>query len=235
MRAETINGAGAEALSLLGWWQLAGVDVLVDEAPRDWLQAPARPAIAEAAAAPALDAQPASIAAMHHWLATAAMPGESAPRLAPAGDPAAPLMILVDMPEPQDSAEGRLVDGDAGRLLDRMLAAIGLARDAIYLSPLAPARPAAGRIDAANETALAAAARAHVAIAKPKYLLLLGDAPTRALLGTGFAQARGRLHGINQEATRIIASFPPRLLLRQPALKAEAWKDLRMLAEELSK
>jgi uracil-DNA glycosylase family 4 len=236
----------ASALSAIGWWLEAGVDTLVDEAPRDWLrptpqpapagQAGAEPAMTGAAQAAAPGAQsmplPATIAAMHaRLLDPALIPSAPGAALAPIGDTASGLMLLADMPEAEDAAAGQLLSSDAGRLLDRMLGAIGRDRGSVYLATVAPARPAGGRVPPALAAELGRLALHHVALARPRMLLLLGDGPCRALLGIGLAEARGRLHDVNHGGGTVaaVATFPPRYLLREQSAKAKAWADLRLL------
>ena len=217
-----------EALSALDWWREAGVDTLVDEEPRDWLRAPPKPEII-AAAMPVADALPATLASFHvWWRETGALPGAPASRLTPSGDPASGLMLLADMPDAADA----LFSGELGRLFDRMLGAIGRDRASIYLAAMAGVRVAVRGLE--DET-LVRAAKHHVALAAPRLLLLLGEAPSRAILGLGFAEARGRIHEFNHDGAtvRAIATFHPRFLLQRPALKAAAWADLRMLIGEL--
>ncbi|MDB5683221.1 MAG: uracil-DNA glycosylase superfamily protein [Sphingomonas bacterium] len=226
-------------LSALGWWQEAGIDMLVDDAPRDWLRpiAPAAPAPA-AIPDPTPDPLPATIAALHARLAAPGLVANAvSPRIPPSGDLASGLMLLTDMPESRDAAAGELLTGDAGRLLDRMLAAIGRDRAAVYLAAIAPARPAGGRIAAEAIGELDRLALQHVILAQPKLLLLLGDAPARAILGLSLAEARGRIHDLNQRGAtvRVVATFPPRHLLREQGAKAKAWDDLRMLLGEMTR
>jgi DNA polymerase len=142
-------------------------------------------------------------------------------------------MLLADMPEAADTAGEILFSGEIGGLFDRMLAAIGRDRASIYLAPMAGARVPARELDSAETSRLA---RHHVKLAAPRLLLLLGNAPSRALLGLDFAAARGRKHDVNHDGTIVpaIATFHPRLLLQQPARKADAWADLRMALEVLS-
>jgi uracil-DNA glycosylase family 4 len=234
----------AGALSALGWWLEAGVDVLIDEAPRDWLRAPtpaprANPAAAAGTVTPLpAESLPATIAAMHaRLLDSALIPSAPGAALAPTGDTASGLMLLADMPEAEDAAAGQLISGDAGRLLDRMLGAIGRDRASIYLATVAPARPAGGRIPAALTDELARLALHHVALAQPRMLLLLGDGPCRALLGIGLAEARGKLHDLNHRGGSVpaVATFPPRYLLREQGAKAKAWQDLRLLLGGLNR
>ena len=225
------------ALSALGWWQEAGVDVLVDELPRDWLRPAARPGAPAPPPAPAPDALPATIAAMHARLAEPGLIGNALGRpLAPEGSLESGLMLLVDMPETGDADAGQLVSGEAGRLLDRMLGAIGRDRAAIYLAPLAPARPAGGKIAASDTAGLSRLALQHVALARPRLLLLMGDAAACAVLGRPLAEARGLVHEIDHKGARVgvVATFHPRYLLRDSGAKAKAWADLRLLLGRLT-
>jgi DNA polymerase len=229
------------AISALGWWLEAGVDTLVDEAPRNWLRP--TPAL-EAAAAPAqaapaeADPMPATIAAMHARLADPSLVADAVGRpLPPIGDTASGLMLLADMPEAGDAAAGELLSGDVGRLLDRMLGAIGRDRASAYIATMAPARPAGGRIAPAVAAELARLALHHVALAQPRMLLLLGEAPCRAILGLGLAEARGHIHEVNHRNATfgVVATFPPRFLLREQGAKAQAWQDLRLLLGGLNR
>jgi uracil-DNA glycosylase family 4 len=232
----------AGALSAIGWWLEAGVDTMVDEAPRDWLRAVPPAAPAPMPATPVLvpepDPLPATIAAMHaRLLDPALIPSAPGAALAPVGDTASGLMLLADMPEPDDAAAGQLLSGDAGRLLDRMLGAIGRDRASAYIATMAPVRPAGGRVPPALADELARLALHHVALAQPRMLLLLGDGPCRALLGIGLAEARGRIHDLNHRGGTVaaVATFPPRYLLREQGAKAKAWQDLRLLLGGLNR
>lgn len=219
----------ALALSALDWWSEAGVDTLVDDSPRDWLKAaaPAETPAIVAAPAPGL---PADLAAFRLWLRSdPAVPGPAAARLDAAGDPAAGTMVIVDMPEDGDRAAGTLLSGETGALFDKMLAAMSLDRGTIYLAPLAHARPASGRIAPADGETLARLMRHHIALAAPRRLLLLGDAPAAALAGLALAEARGQTRSIAHGggAVPAIVSFHPRFLLRNPKYKSAAWADLQ--------
>lgn len=222
------------AESALTWWEQAGVDTIVGETPRDWLNP-----TPEAAAAPppiAAEAMPGSLDAFLAWLAsTDSLPfaSASAGRIAPAGDPAAGLMVLADMPTAEDVAAGTMFSGEAGALVDRMLAAIGRSRETIWLAPFSPIRPPAGRIDAGGVRSLTAIARHHVGLVSPKALLIFGDSCSRALLGQAMTAARGRWHDLEtpKGAVRALVTIRPQELLTQPRLKAHAWADLQMLME----
>ncbi|MFS0738658.1 uracil-DNA glycosylase family protein [Sphingomonas sp. 1P06PA] len=232
-----LDGLGAEALSVLGWWQEAGVDTLVEDAPRDWLaRAPsAAPASAEAPAAPVPAALPKTREALIAWLADAAnLPALGPRRIAPAGDPASALMILADMPDPDDRET--LFEGRAGQLFDAILAAISMDRSSIYLAALCPARPAGGRLAAEIAAPLAEAARAHVAAVAPKALLLFGR-EAGAAFGLSAAPGRRNLQSVNHSrgTTAAIVTHHPRMMIGQPARKADAWADISALIGEMKR
>jgi DNA polymerase len=245
------------ARSALDWWDEAGVDVLVEETPRDWLApvrtgAGGRAADARApisvdtkAAAPwpsapqgiDQDALPGDLAAFRTWLlADSALPGRLAARLDASGDPASGTMVLLDMPEREDIAARRLLSGEIGDLFDRMLAAMGLTRDTIYLAPFSPARPPSGQLDVQAAHPLGIVQRHHLGLVRPRRLLLMGAAPTRALLGQDTSAARGRISAceIGGAALPTVATFAPRFITQavtpedRKARRATIWADLQV-------
>src|SRR3954470_4059364 len=233
--------AAGAAASVLRWWSDAGVDVLLDEAPRDWLRP--RPSPLPAQEAPLEvkgDSPPEQLGLFRAWLAeSATLPyaAPAAPRVCPSGDPESDLMILTDMPSSEDCTAGTLISGEAGRLFDRMLAAIGRSRDTIYLAALSCLRSPDGRFNTEGARSCAALARHHAGLVQPKALLIFGDAASKALLGLPLAQARGKWHDLPTHAgpVRALVPLPPSYLLNQPAAKAHAWADLQLLIEEVKR
>ena len=232
----------AAAESALNWWTEAGVDTLVDEQPRDWLRPTAkeapRPATTTAAEA-SEEPPPGQLDLFQAWLASSdrlAFAAPSAPRICPAGDPASGLMILADMPTGEDCDSGTLISGEAGRLFDRMLAAIGRDRGSVYLAALSCIRSPSGQLNSDSMKSCAALARHHIGLASPKAVLLFGDACAKALLGLSVPQARGRWHELATHAgpVKALVTIAPRQLLDSPRLKALAWADLQMLIEEVT-
>ena len=228
------------AASALDWWQEAGGDCIVDDVPRDWFAAaePARGAPVSAGPPVVPDTELADdIAAFLAWRTSPDAPEATwhGPALPATGPMDARIMVLVDCPDPDDAQGGQLLGGATGRLFDRMLAAIGLTRADIHLAAVATKRPIAGRMPHEIEARLGSIARHHAALAAPARLLCLGNAASRAILGTEMPANRGHLHGFNHKAGHIgvVASFHPRLLIQRPALKAEAWKDLQMLMGDM--
>jgi len=231
--------------SALGWWVDAGVDVIVGDEPRDWLRAGPSPAPLETkafepSAVPAAPDEelPGQLDLFQEWLRSSdRVPNHSpsAPRVCPTGDPAAGLMIMIDMPSAEDCAAGTLLSGEVGRLFDRMLAAIGRDRSTVYFAALSCLRSADGRLTGEPEKQCALLARHHIGLAAPRALLLFGDGAAKALLGLPVARARGRWHEVATHAgpVRTIATISPRQLLAHPAQKGHAWADLQMLMEGL--
>lgn len=242
MERETNFSAADAAASVLQWWSDAGVDVVLEEAPRDWLKpqakAEAAPAAGPIPAAPDAGDLPGQLPLFRAWLAEhddLPYAAPSAPRVCPSGDPAAGLMILTDMPTGEDCAAGTLISGEAGRLFDRLLAAMGRSRDTIYLAALSCLRSPDGRFNEDGARQCAALARHHAGLVQPRAVLIFGDAASKALLGLPLAQARGRWHDLATHAgpVRALVTLPPSYLVNHPKAKAHAWADLQKLIEEV--
>ena len=147
----------------------------------------------------------------------------------------AALMVLVDCPDRDDGDAGQILSGAPGRLFDRMLAAMGLSRETVHIASVCARRPIAGRTPAGLETRLAEIALHHVALIAPRGLLLLGNAASRAVLGTELTDARGHSHAIDHKSGKstAVATFHPRFLIEKPMAKAESWKDLQRVMGDL--
>ncbi|MDO7835259.1 uracil-DNA glycosylase family protein [Sphingobium sp. HBC34] len=240
MRGSMQDNAALAVDAFMAWWQLAGVDSAVVETPVNWL----RPMPAAASglptgspADPAAPPKPRDLATFHQWLESdSAHPERRWPArtIYPAGAADAPLMIVTDMPDPADIDAGILFADRAGALFDAMLRAIGLDRSQIYIASLFFARPPGGMVEAGDLTAVAARMRTHVHLARPRRLLLLGDRTIRALMPTDGDAPPDSLREFNHDGGTVpaVATFHPRLLLGQPAAKAECWRVLQSLIEE---
>jgi uracil-DNA glycosylase family 4 len=226
----------AEARSALAWWLDAGVDVAVQEDPRDWLRPPAPPP-ARPVAAPATPnvAEPSAdtLADLQSWLASSAnlpLSAGAASRILPHGPEHAAVMLLSDRPTLEDAAAGQPIGGDSWALTQRMLAAIGLSADDAYSASLACFHAPGARMSDEDREACAEIARRHIRLVQPKRLLLFGDGPSLALLGKRVLQARGHAHKI--EGVRTVVTFHPRELINRPSNKSLAWQDLLLLMED---
>lgn len=227
----------AEARSALTWWLDAGVDVAVQEQPRNWLKSapkPQRKATPEPAAPPNI-AQPShdKLADLQDWLASSTqlpLASATARRIMPQGPENAAVMLLSEAPTLEDFASGQPIGGESWELAKRMLAAIKIPADQAYSASLSCFHLPGAKMSPADREACAEIARRHIALAKPGRLLLLGDGPAQALLGKPLPQARGHVHKI--EGVRTVATFHPRALINQPSNKSLAWKDLLLLMED---
>jgi uracil-DNA glycosylase family 4 len=219
------------ALSALDWWAEAGVDTLADDSPRNWLAA--APVMTEAVVAAPVQAKaalPDTLAAFRAFLlADAAIPGQVSGRVDASGDAASGIVIVVDMPEAEDRTSGNLLSGEVGALFDRMLGAIQLGRDQVYLIPFSPVRATTGKLGEAETAKLTPLLLHHLTLAAPRKLLLLGDAPAQALLRKPAAQARDAVHSftIGDGEVPTIASIHPRLVHLRRDYRTLAWADLQ--------
>jgi uracil-DNA glycosylase family 4 len=223
-----------ELAGLLEWWVEAGVDVAVQEEPRDWLK-PARPVATPEPVPAANIAEPSheTLAELRDWLASSVqlpLASATAARILPHGPEQAAVMLLSDAPALEDFASGQPIGGDAWQLAGKMLAAIGIAVDDAYSASLSCFHAPGTQMSEADRAACAEIARRHIALVKPQRLLLLGEGPCRALLGQTFLAARGHVHKI--EGVRTVATFHPRSLIKRPSDKAKAWTDLLLLMED---
>ena len=235
--AETVGIA--EARSLLAWWLQAGVDIAIQEEPRDWLKTNSpkpQAKLAEAAAESNIaKVSHDTLAELQNWLASSAqlpLASATARRIMSHGPENAAIMLLTESPTLEDFAAGQPIGGESWELTLRMLAAIKVHVDQAYSASLSCFHVPGARMSSNERAACAEIARRHIALAKPKRLLLLGEGPAQALLGKALPQARGHVHKI--EGARTVATFHPRQLINQPSNKSLAWKDLLLLMEDES-
>ncbi|WP_117195450.1 uracil-DNA glycosylase [Rhizobium terrae] len=154
------------------------------------------------------------------------------------GNPAFGIMVIGPMPNADDDRDGIPFSGRQGQLLDRMLGAIGLSREAVLLTNIIPWRPPGNRMPSDAELDICRPfLERQVALAEPRLMLLLGNFPARFFLGAGTIHSlRGQwrdisVAGINSSA---IATLHPQELLAAPANKALAWQDLLAFKSRIS-
>jgi DNA polymerase len=155
------------------------------------------------------------------------------------GNPAARVMIIGEAPGRDEDREGRPFVGRAGQMLDRMFAAIGLARtahnpdEAIYITNVMPWRPPQNRDPESAEIAMMLPfLTRHVELANPDLIVLMGNTPCAAALGKrGILRLRG--HWTEAFGRPALPMTHPAYLLRNPAAKREAWADLLEIRTKL--
>jgi len=158
------------------------------------------------------------------------------------GVPGARVMVIGEAPGGDEDRIGKPFVGRAGQLLDRMLAAIGLSRtapapqDAAYITNILPWRPPGNRTPSQQEVSqFLPFIERHIELAKPDFIFSIGNTPTKTLLdtATGIKRMRGRWVRHQASGLPLLPSFHPAYLLRQPADKRLAWRDLLSLRAAL--
>jgi uracil-DNA glycosylase len=156
------------------------------------------------------------------------------------GNPSAPVMIVGEAPGAEEDRIGRPFVGRAGQLLDRMLAAIGMDRTGVQITNVIYWRPPGNRKPTSAEIAACLPfVFRHIALSRPKVLVLAGGTAASALLpvSDGITRLRGRwfelaVPGLD-EPVPTLPMFHPAFLLRTPERKREAWRDLLALKKKL--
>jgi DNA polymerase len=155
------------------------------------------------------------------------------------GGTEAEVMLIGEAPGAEEDRLGRPFVGQSGKLLDRMLATIGLPRNSVYITNVIYWRPPGNRSPTQAEIAACQPfLERQIELLKPKIIVFLGGSAARGLLGVkeGVSKLRGRLFvHTTADGTRIPAmvTFHPAFLLRQPGQKRLAWRDLLSLKKRL--
>ena len=151
------------------------------------------------------------------------------------------LMIIGEAPGKEEDERGVPFIGRAGQLLDKMLAAIQLTRNDVYITNAIPWRPPENRTPTDEEILdFLPFLQKQIEIVKPNFLYLLGTTATKAILSTPLSlrKLRGQWHeykSINMSrAINVLVSYHPAFLLRQSNFKKEAWNDLQILQKKLN-
>ena len=147
------------------------------------------------------------------------------------GNGEAGIMLVGEGPGADEDRIGKPFVGRAGQLLDKMLAAIGLDRTKVFIANMVPWRPPGNREPTPEELALCTPfLHRQIELVAPKILVTLGNVPTQALFETrsGITRMRGqwRTIEVNGHAMEAMPTLHPAYLLRQPAAKALAWRDM---------
>lgn len=256
------------ARQLLDFYLEAGVDAAVGEAPVDRFAAPApapRPPEAETKARTAFSAPPAApvvpqapdAAALEAREAVKAAQSleelraildkfngcalkATATKLVFAdGNPKARVMLVGEAPGRDEDIEGLPFVGRSGKLLDRMLAAIGLNRSSVYIANIVPWRPPGNRTPTPQESQICLPfTLRQIELSDPDILVCLGGPSAQTLLGIkeGITKTRGRWFTFHtgKREIRAIATFHPAFLLRSPLQKRFAWRDMLAIKKALS-
>lgn len=259
MTPQNLDTASAE--SLLAFWRDAGVDACFGDAPVDRTHVEPPPAVkavakATAAVTPVVDASSAISEARRlaagaetlEALGQAIAAFEGCPlrglgarqSVFARGNPEAEVMVIGEGPGGEEDERGQPFVGKAGRLLDRMLAEAGL-EGRVFITNTVFWRPPGNRPPTPAEQAVCAPfVERAFALLKPKAVLLVGAAASKAVLGVdeGIMKLRGQWREWRLAEGAVSApalpTLHPAFLLRQPMAKRQAWADLLALAARLN-
>ena len=256
------------ARDLLDFYAEAGVDALLGEQPVDRLAAADTPPprAPQRVATPRPDVRPAAAAAAPPSPDAAAMAAREAAKSAQTldelrgildkfdgcalkatatklvfadGNPQARVMFVGEAPGRDEDIEGLPFVGRSGKLLDRMLAAIGLDRSSVYIANIVPWRPPGNRTPTPQESAICLPfIMRQIELADPDILVCLGGPSAQTLLGIkeGITKTRGRWFSFNtgKREIRAMPTFHPAFLLRSPLQKRFAWRDFLAIKKALA-
>jgi DNA polymerase len=151
------------------------------------------------------------------------------------GNPQAKLVFIGEGPGADEDATGRPFVGRAGQLLDKIIAAIGLKREDVYIANIVKCRPPGNRTPERDEidTCEPFLFR-QLALIKPKVIVALGSPAFQCLVRTRepISRARGEWRDLN--GVRLMPTFHPAFLLRSPDKKREVWEDMKKVRDYLN-
>ncbi len=150
------------------------------------------------------------------------------------GDRQSPLMLIGEGPGRDEDEQGLAFVGAAGQLLTRMLAAIHLPRERVYICNIVKCRPPQNRVPLPEE---AEACRIHLRmqtyLVRPKVIVLLGATAARYTLDPNIRITRDRGKWTERKGVWMLPTFHPSALLRDETKKAAAWEDMQRLRDKL--
>jgi DNA polymerase len=159
---------------------------------------------------------------------TNAVPGQ--------GNPRAELMFVGEAPGADEDAQGLAFVGAAGQLLTKMIGAMGLTRDEVFIANILKCRPPGNREPQPDEVAQCIGyLDRQLALVRPKVVCALGSHAAKNLLGvpTSVGKLRGQVH--DARGTQVVVTYHPAYLLRSPGEKPKAWEDLKYVLKLLGK
>lgn len=154
------------------------------------------------------------------------------------GNPQAKIMFVGEAPGRDEDLEGLPFVGRSGKLLDLMMAAVGLDRTSVYIANIIPWRPPGNRDPSPQETQICLPfIRRQIELVDPDVLVCLGKPSSQAVLDLkdGIMKTRGKWfdYDTGKRKIRAMATFHPAYLLRQPIYKRLAWQDFRAVKKAL--
>jgi uracil-DNA glycosylase family 4 len=151
------------------------------------------------------------------------------------GNPDADLMFVGEAPGADEDVQGIPFVGRAGQLLTKIIEAIGLTRDDVYIANIIKCRPPQNRNPEPDEVATCEPFLfRQIDIIKPKIIVALGKYAAQTLLRTETPISRLRGQQFDYRGARLIPTFHPAYLLRNPSSKREVWEDMKLVKRLLT-
>jgi len=148
------------------------------------------------------------------------------------GDPDADIMFIGEAPGETESKTGKVFSGPAGQLLDSILKACELRRKDVYIANIVKCRPPKNRIPSPEEAHNCSSfLQEQIAIVNPRFIVCLGSVASNKIVGLRISQARGQWFYYKHH--KVLCSYHPAYLLRNPKAKPLVWEDLQMLLKEM--
>lgn len=150
-----------------------------------------------------------------------------------AGNPRARLVFVGEGPGREEDRRGEPFVGAAGELLTRIIGAIKLTRDQVYIGNIVKCRPPGNRNPLPEEIdACRPFLERQLAVIQPEFVVALGKVAAQTLLGTDLpiSRLRGRFH--DYHGMRLLPTYHPAYLLRNPGRKRDVWEDMKLLMKE---
>ena len=150
------------------------------------------------------------------------------------GNPKADLVFVGEGPGRDEDAQGEPFVGRAGKLLTQMIEAMGLRREDVYIANVVKCRPPENRLPEKDEIETCSPfLMRQLAVIQPKVICCLGSCSSQTLLQTSQGISRFRGEWFDFRGSKLIATYHPAYLLRNPAAKSEVWKDLQKVMAAL--
>jgi uracil-DNA glycosylase len=150
------------------------------------------------------------------------------------GNPKAQLVFIGEGPGHDEDVQGEPFVGRAGKLLTQMIEAMGLRRQDVYICNVVKCRPPENRLPERDEITICSPFLVRqLAVIQPKVVCCLGACAAQTLLGTNQGISRFRGEWFDYRGTKLIATYHPAYLLRNPNAKPEVWKDLQKVMSVL--
>lgn len=150
------------------------------------------------------------------------------------GDINADLMFIGEGPGADEDLQGLAFVGAAGQLLTKMIAAMGMTREEVYICNIVKCRPPQNRVPDPTEAASCLPyLRQQVALVKPKVIVLLGSTAAKTLIREDFRITRERGKWIEKKGVWFMPTYHPAALLRDESKKRDVWNDLKLVMAKL--